>query len=135
MNGGVILIDGDAGHELGGRMRRGLIAAAGDVGDWTGLRMLAGTIVAFGGCGAYPGASMRRGTIGLFGRSAPTLLPTFRLACRTTLTMLCLVERQLREAAFAAATLARLGEPVELHHGDLLELGRGEVLISSPSGR
>jgi formylmethanofuran dehydrogenase subunit C len=132
MTGGTILVDGCAGRELGGRMRRGLIAAAGDVGDLPGLRMLAGTIVAFGRAGAHPGASMRRGTIGLFGGDPPALLPTFRRACRMALPMLNLIARLLHDEAFARSALARLAQPVDLYHGDLLELGRGEILLARP---
>ncbi len=128
MTGGTILIDGAAGDEVGVRMRRGLIAVAGAVGDWLGMRMLAGSIFVFGECGAACGAAMRRGTIGLFGHQPPALLPTFRLACRAPLPMLGLAREELRRQAFAIEMLPRLTQAVELHHGDLLELGRGEIL-------
>jgi formylmethanofuran dehydrogenase subunit C len=129
MSGGEILIDGKAGCEIGFRMRRGLIAVAGQVGEFVGLRMLAGSILVFGACGPRPGASLRRGTIGLFGAEPPTLLPTFRLACTGRLPMLGLVERRLRNESFAPDRLSALSQPVALHHGDFLELGRGEILV------
>jgi formylmethanofuran dehydrogenase subunit C len=130
MAGGTILIDGAAGQGVGFRMRRGLIAIAGNVGESLGRDMLAGTILVFGAAGVHVGAGMRRGTIGLFG-PRPTLLPTTRLACRGSLPMLALIHRELRAAAFAPPALDKLTHPVELHHGDLLQLGRGEILISA----
>jgi formylmethanofuran dehydrogenase subunit C len=129
MNGGEILVDGRAGREIGFRMRRGMIAVAGDAAEFVGLRMLAGTILVFGACGPRPGASLRRGTIGLFGAEPPMLLPTFRLACRGRLPMLGLVERRLRGESFATKCLSALSRHVALHHGDFLELGRGEILV------
>jgi formylmethanofuran dehydrogenase subunit C len=131
MTGGVILIDGKVGDHVGELMRRGTIAVAGNACDWLGTRMLAGSIFVFGRCGQPPGASMRRGTIGLFGPEPSALLPTFRLACRAPLPMLGLVRAELKREAFANDALQRLVEPVELYHGDFLELGRGEVLIAS----
>jgi formylmethanofuran dehydrogenase subunit C len=131
MTGGTIMVDGRAGQNVGERMRRGLIVVAGPVGDLLGTRMLAGTILAFDRCGVLCGAGMRRGTIGLLGPLQTTLLPTFRLACRARLPMLRLLAEELRAAAFAPELSARLLEPVDLHHGDLLELGRGEVLLAA----
>ncbi len=134
MTGGAILVDGDAGDSVAERMRRGLVAVAGNVGDRLGARMLAGTILVFGRCGALCGAGMRRGTIAVLGPEPPTLLPTFRLACRTSLPMLRLAAAELRRALFAVDRLPRLQLPVDLHHGDILDLGRGEVLVL-PSAR
>jgi formylmethanofuran dehydrogenase subunit C len=130
MTGGALLVDGSAGDDVGERMRRGTIAIAGRVGERLGARMLAGTILAFDRCGAHCGMGMRRGTIGLLGASAPTLLPTFRAGCRAPLPMLRLLAAELRVESFAKECLSRLLQPVELHHGDLLELGRGEILLA-----
>jgi formylmethanofuran dehydrogenase subunit C len=130
MTGGTILIDGSAGQGVAARMRRGIIAIAGNAGESLGRDMLAGTILVFGAVGTHVGAGMRRGTIGLFG-PVPTLLPTYRLACRGSLPMLALIKRELQAAAFAPPLLEKLTHPVELYHGDLLELGRGEILISA----
>ena len=70
--------------------------------------------------------------IGLFDPTPPALLPTYRLACRASLPMLGLVARELRRENFAVDRLAQLKEPIALYNGDLLELGRGEILI--PAG-
>jgi formylmethanofuran dehydrogenase subunit C len=129
MSGGMILIDGNAGSELGLRMRRGLIAVGGSAGPHLGRRMLAGSIFVFGSCGAYPGAAMRRGTIGLFGEARPALLPTFRAGYRSPLSVLHLLEKHLHDEGFAVPRLRNLAGAIELFHGDLLEGGRGEVLL------
>src|SRR5690606_3639003 len=78
MTGGIILVEGNAGNEIGHTMRRGTIAVRGDCGDAPGFNMLAGTILVFGECGIRPGAGMRRGTIALLGNDDVELLPTFR---------------------------------------------------------
>ena len=128
MTGGTILIGGDVGNEVGAAMRRGLLVVGGSCGDVAGFSMIAGSIFVFGGCGLRTGAGMRRGTIGLFGPEPSRLLPTFRRACRYRPTFLRLVFREL----------ARLGFPVDhglldadllLYRGDLVALGKGEVLM------
>jgi formylmethanofuran dehydrogenase subunit C len=129
MSDGTILIDGDAGSELGLRMRRGLIAVAGSAGPHLGLRMLAGSIFVFGACSEHPGAAMRRGTIGLFGSVRATLLPTFRAGYRGPLPVLHLLEKHLHDEGFAVPRLRNLAGAIELFHGDLLEGGRGEILL------
>ena len=130
MAGGMILIDGDAGDEVGAQMRRGLIAVAGSIGENLGFRMLAGTILVFGRSGANVGMGMRRGTIGVFGSPRPTLLPTFKSGYRGPLPVLRMLEAQLACESFAPEQLSRLATTVELFHGDLLQLGRGEVLLA-----
>jgi formylmethanofuran dehydrogenase subunit C len=127
MRGGEILIHGNAGHEVGSRMRRGLIAIAGSADQWVGKRMLAGTIGVTGPCGLRPGAGMRRRTIGLFGGKPAELLPTFRFACRGRLPVLAIVERQLRSRGFPLKS--SVDRDVDLFHGDFLQLGRGELLL------
>jgi formylmethanofuran dehydrogenase subunit C len=129
MTGGEILIDGDAGGEVGLRMRRGLIAVGGSVGEGLGHRMLAGSIFVFGDCQRHPGANMRRGTIGLFGQQRPQLLPTFRAGYQGPLPTLHLIEKHLHEEGFSPPRLRNLAATIELFHGDLLELGRGEILV------
>ena len=130
MNGGAILVDGNVGSELGQRMRRGLIAVGGSAGDYVGLRMLAGSIFVFGDCGQHPGFGMRRGTIGLFGTSRPTLLPSFRRGYQGPLPALHLIEKHLHTLNFNPPRLRKLAGLIELVHGDLLELGRGEILLA-----
>jgi formylmethanofuran dehydrogenase subunit C len=128
MTGGTILIEGNVGNEIGHTMRRGLIAVGGNAGDLIGFNMLAGTIIVLGEVGIRHGAGMHRGTIGLLGNEQVELLPTFRYACRMEPTALKLILNELRQHGFAAAENVG-GFPVDLYNGDLLEGGRGEVLI------
>jgi formylmethanofuran dehydrogenase subunit C len=128
MTNGVILVHGDAGNEIGHGMRRGLIAVAGHAGDLIGFNMLAGSIFVFGNSGIRPGAGMRRGTIGLLGSELPPLLPTFRRACTGRLEILRLADQVLARQNFPAPV--RMGDTIlALYHGDLLEGGRGEILL------
>jgi formylmethanofuran dehydrogenase subunit C len=130
MTGGTILIHGHAGNEIGHAMRRGLVAVGGTAGDLVGFNMLAGTILVFGTSGIRHGAGMRRGTIGLFGSPAFQPLSSFRHACRCQLDVLRLLARTLEGLRFPPAT-ALHDMTVDLFHGDLIEGGRGELLIAS----
>ena len=126
MTGGEILIDGSVGNELGHSMRRGLIAVGGDVGDIVGFSMLAGTIVVFGAAGIRHGAGMKRGSLWFLGDERPSVLPTFRLACRYRPLAMTLVLRRLQELGFAVPDSLWQCE-VELYNGDLIAGGRGEL--------
>ena len=128
MTRGTILVEGDAGNEIGAGMRRGLIAVAGRTGNLAGYNLLAGTILLLGETGIRHGAGMKRGTIALLGDRSPPLLPSFRLACRYQPEALKLIAHHLRSLGFAAP-LDRLLDPCELYNGDLLEGGRGELLL------
>ena len=128
MSGGTILIGGAAGNEIGHSMRRGLIVVGGGVGDLVGFNMLAGTILVLGECGIRHGAGMRRGTIGLLGPERPDLLLSFRRACRYRPDMLRLLFAEARRHEFHVPDEIAAAE-VELYNGDLIEGGRGEILI------
>jgi formylmethanofuran dehydrogenase subunit C len=128
MNRGTILIEGDAGNEVGHSMRRGLIAVGGAVGDFPVVNMIAGTLLVFNGCGIRPAAGMRRGTLGLLGGPPPALLPTFRAAGRCRLGFLDVLLRALRQRGFPVPE-DLLGREWLLWHGDLLTVGRGEILL------
>jgi hypothetical protein len=71
---------------------------------------------------------MRRGTIALLGPNPPQLLPSFRRGPVFHPPMLRLVFRQLRGLDFPIEA-AHDERAVTLHHGDLLSLGRGEILL------
>ena len=128
MTRGTILIEGDAGAEIGHTLRRGVIAVGGKAGQLAGYNMLAGTLLLFGGCGIRPGAGMKRGTIALLGDQQPPLLPSFRRACRFEPDALKLIAGHLKSLGFAAP-LERLLEPCDLYNGDFLAGGRGEILL------
>lgn len=129
MTGGEILISGSVGKEMGHAMRRGLIAVSGNAGDFAGLSMLAGTILVFGKAGVRYGAGMRRGTIGLLaGADSPELLPTFKFACTYRPTFLNLYLNHLRRLEFDVPAQF-LNSEYHRYSGDLLEGGRGEILV------
>lgn len=136
MTGGTILIRGNAGDELGRAMRRGLIAVAGNVGTAAGYDFLAGTILIGGSTGPRLGAGTRRGTIVLTrapSRSAatetpPQLPPTFRRAGRYQPTFLRLLARHLAQFDFPFSLDFAAAE-YETYVGDLLTVGKGEVLV------
>jgi formylmethanofuran dehydrogenase subunit C len=128
MKGGVILIGGDVGNEVGHTMRRGLIAVGGNAGDLVGFNMAAGAVFVFGEPGIRHGAGMRRGSLGFFGRNPPPMLPGFRYACRYQPVVLSAMLRQLRRYRFHVPN-DLLTASFDLYHGDLIEGGRGEVLI------
>ena len=132
MTGGVILVEGDAGDEIGHTMRRGWIGIGGAAGDMVGTGMLGGSIFIFGPCGIRPGAGMRRGTIGLLADNPPTLLPTFRYACRYRPPVLPLMFAHLCRHGFPLSEALRVAE-YDLYHGDLVEDGRGEILLPTAS--
>ncbi len=127
MRGGEILIDGDTGTELGSTMRRGLIVVRGRAGDAIGFNMLAGSIFVFGQTGIRHGAGMRRGTIALFHPTAPQLLPSFKLTGDCEPGFLSLYLRHLEQNGFAVPAEC-LQSRYRWYCGDMLELGKGEIL-------
>jgi formylmethanofuran dehydrogenase subunit C len=128
MTSGTILVEGDAGHEIGHSLRRGLIAIGGKAGDLAGYNMLAGTLLLFGEAGVRIGAGMKRGTIGLLGAKKPRLLPTFHHACRCQPDVLPLLFADLRKRGFPVAD-ELFTSSYDLYNGDLIEGGRGEILV------
>jgi formylmethanofuran dehydrogenase subunit C len=132
MTGGTILVQGRAGNEIGHSMRRGMVAVGGVAGDLAGFNMLAGTILMFNQCGIRHGAGMRRGTIGIWGSELPELLPSFRYGCRCRPQFLQLIFTELKQRGFTLTEVVT-DAAVELYHGDLIEGGRGEILLGTVS--
>ena len=128
MTGGTILVDGNAGNEIGLTMRRGLIAIGGSTGDMIGFNMIAGTVIVFGECGIRPGAGMRRGTLALFGPNPPQLLPSFRYAATYQPQSVKIMLRTIKDLGFEFDEELVQSE-FELFHGDLVSVGRGEILF------
>jgi formylmethanofuran dehydrogenase subunit C len=131
MRHGAILIDGNAGLEIGAFMRRGLIAVGGDAGDFAGAYMIAGSVLVLGRLGARPGACMRRGTI--LTLHPAEILPTFRDAGPQRFPFLAMMlegvrRRGMNVPAGAERALYRR------HVGDSIELGLGEILLPEPGG-
>ncbi len=132
MTGGTILVEGDVGNEVGLTMRRGMIAIGGRAGDVLGFNMIAGTVLVLGECGIRPGAGMRRGTLGLLGPNPPAMLPSFRHACTTRPPVLPLIFQELLSHGFAVDEELLTAE-CEVFNGDLVALGRGEILVRQRS--
>lgn len=129
MTGGEILVHGNGGNEIGHTMRRGLIAVGGSVGDAVGVGMIAGTIVVGGPPGIRHGAGMKRGSIVfLQPGSSLDILPTFRPACLYRPVFLQLYWRRLTALGFPLPPEAWTS-PYRRYCGDLLELGKGELLV------
>lgn len=128
MTGGTILVDGNAGNEIGLTMRRGLIAIGGSAGDLAGFNIIAGTVVVFGECGIRPGAGMRRGTLALLGPNPPQLLPSFRYASTGQFQTARLMLKELKQKGFRVDE-ALMNSEYDLYHGDLVSVGRGEILF------
>ena len=130
MTGGVITILGWAGDEVGLLMRRGLIICE-SCGEFAGASMIAGSIFVRGKAGNRIGAGMKRGTI-FAGGGVDELPPSFRHSCDYLPTFLALYFREL--AAPEVPTGTRWPEVVALslvrcYRGDLLNGGRGEILV------
>jgi formylmethanofuran dehydrogenase subunit C len=128
MTGGTILVHRDAGDEIGHSMRRGTIAVGGAAGDAIGYSMIAGTVMVFGKSGRRAGAGMRRGTIGLFGPHPAALLPSFRYGATYRPDVVRLMLQSLRDQEFPLDD-SLWSAPLDIYHGDLLESGRGEILL------
>jgi formylmethanofuran dehydrogenase subunit C len=126
MRGGAILVEGSAGEEVGRAMRRGLIVIGADAGGWAGAGLIAGSLFVFGSLGPRAGAGMKRGTIAVFG-DKPPLLPTFRRAALFSPIFMAIYLRQLQKWGFPVPNDYFRGA-YERYCGDLLELGKGELL-------
>lgn len=131
MTGGVILVDGNVGTEAGATMRRGLIAVGGNAGAFAGVSMIAGSILIFGQAGLRCGAGMKRGTIGLLGGAPERLLPTFQFACEYRPTFLASYFKKLQEWGLQVTGAAEPVRPFRVYRGDMVELGKGEMLIAT----
>jgi formylmethanofuran dehydrogenase subunit C len=127
MNRGSIFVGGNVGKGLGQAMRRGTIVVGGNAGDAIGWNMLAGTIVVLGNSGANTGAEMKRGTIVLAG-DHESLLPTFTQGLTQPVPMLRMLSKWMERQGFEA-DLSVLSSDFQVHHGDHLHGGRGEVFV------
>ena len=127
VNRGVIIVDGNAGSEIGAVMRRGLIVVMGDVGDFAGARMIAGSLFVFGHLGKRAGAGMKRGSIIAFGTSEE-LLPTYRFESVCQPVFLRFFIKRLQD--WEVPVTPEMGEgSFRRYSGDINSLGKGEILI------
>jgi formylmethanofuran dehydrogenase subunit C len=128
MQGGTVMIGGNAGDRAGDRMRRGMLLIEGSAGDYCASRMVAGTIAVWGSVGRFPGLAMRRGTL-LLQQQPATMLTTFNDCGEFPLAVLTLLVRSWRNVPGRFATLPDTGLRVRRFMGDLGNDGRGEILV------
>jgi formylmethanofuran dehydrogenase subunit C len=129
MRNGMILVDESIGRDAGLAMRRGVIAVGGSSGDGLARGMIAGSVLAFGEVGRLPGAGMKRGTLALFDPGPgfePS--PTFAGAGAYRFPFMAVFLKDLRDRGFPVPTDLE-ARRFERYNGDLLEGGRGEMLI------
>lgn len=127
MQGGTIIVDGNVGHEVGAYMRRGLIVIKGNAEDFLGAMMTNGTICLFGQAGIRTGAGMQKGTI-YCGRPVD-LLPTFAYDCTYAPVFLRMLFKGLKQ--LGVETTVPGDGSVRRYHGDLADVGKGEILIAA----
>jgi len=128
MQGGLVLVDGDAGDRVGDRMRRGMVLIEGNAGDYCASRMVAGTIAVWGTVGKLPGLGMRRGTL-LLQQASSALPPTFNDCGEYPLNFLTLLVRSWRTLRSKYSNLPDSGLRVRKYMGDVANGGRGEILV------
>jgi formylmethanofuran dehydrogenase subunit C len=122
MSGGMILIEGTTGLEVGMRMKKGTIAIRGRARDFVGLQMKGGTIVLMTGAEIRAGAWMTRGTI--ISLEPLQMLPTFHHACDYQPTFLRLYAKSLAAHGFTIPT-----DGYRRYTGDSSGIGKGEILV------
>lgn len=124
MQGGRLVIGGNAGPMLGERMRRGLIVVGGDAADYAGARVIAGTIILKRGVGRFAGYGMRRGSL-IFLEEPKQLLPTFGDCGVLDFDYLRVMEHGLSQTGLRI----NLGGRARRFMGDMAVLGKGEMLV------
>lgn len=131
MTGGEIFIAGSAGDLVGERMRRGTIVVLGDVGEQVGREMLAGTILLKSSPVDLPGVGMKRGTILLLDQQVAQTFPGphFDYAVRYEPVFIRVLMRHLQRA-FGWNEAAQISTVWDRYCGDMLEGGRGEILVA-----
>ena len=127
MQGGIIVVDGNVGHEVGAYMRRGLIAIKGNAADFLGAMMMNGTICLFGQAGIRTGGGMQKGTIVCL--HPIDLLPTFAYDCSYAPVFLQMLFKGLKKLGVEPP--APTNGLVRRYHGDLADVGKGEILIAA----
>ncbi|MDE2058144.1 MAG: formylmethanofuran dehydrogenase subunit C [candidate division NC10 bacterium] len=127
MQGGIIIVGGNVGHEVGAYMRRGLIVIKGNAEDFLGAMMTNGTICLFGQAGIRTGGGMQKGTIVCL--RPVDLLPTFAYDCTYAPVFLRMLFKGLTQLGVEPPVPTN--GLVRRYHGDLADVGKGEILIAA----
>lgn len=127
VNRGVIIVEGDAGREVGARARRVLIVVLGNVGDFAGANMIAGSIIVFGQLGKRAGAGNKRGSIVVF-TGLPEILPTYRYECNLHPVFLRFYLQRMQEWGLPVPLELADGD-FRRYSGDVTSVGKGEILV------
>lgn len=126
MQGGMLIVGGNVGHEAGAYMRRGLIVIKGNAADFLGTMMTNGTICLFGEAGLRAGGGMQKGTIVCL--QPIELLPTFAYDCSYAPVFLRMLFKGLKQLGVEPPVPVN---NVRRYHGDLADVGKGEILIAA----
>jgi formylmethanofuran dehydrogenase subunit C len=127
MQGGLVLVKGNAGERVGDHLRRGTILIEGNAGDYCGSRMIAGTIAVLGKTGRHLGYAMNRGTLLLW--NTPEMPATFNDCGAHTLTFLPIFFASFRNLDSRFAQTGVAFNRAQRYGGDMSASGRGEVLV------
>jgi formylmethanofuran dehydrogenase subunit C len=128
MKDGTIIVDGNAGLEVGMRMRGGLIVIRGQARDFTGLQMKGGMIVLVAGAEIRTGAWMHKGTI--ISLKPLQMMPTFNYVGDRAPSELS--EHLSRLTEFGVGLPNAADGVFRLFSGDLSVSDKGEILVWQP---
>ncbi|MFL5403551.1 MAG: hypothetical protein ACJ8BF_12110 [Gemmatimonadales bacterium] len=126
MTGGELIVHGSAGDEAGATMRRGLLVVGGSAGRRAGLGMIAGTVVLLGPAGEDAGLWSKRGSVVALGKIVPP--GTYTYACTYQPVHLLVMLMRLRARFQLPVQRKHLAGRYRRYSGDMAELGRGEIL-------
>ncbi|MDH5201416.1 MAG: formylmethanofuran dehydrogenase subunit C [Candidatus Bathyarchaeota archaeon] len=131
MTGGCIVVDGDAGVEVGSFMRRGMIIVRGGVGPFAGVHMNGGEIFVFGRAARRLGAEAKGngGFIACLGE-VESILPTYLYDTTYTPAFMKLYLRQMRDDLGIEEATNFIDAPFRRYRGDLAVGGNAEILIA-----
>ena len=127
LQGGTVIISGNAGDRVGDHMRRGMIMIEGNAGDYCGARMTAGTIAVMGETGRNIGYGMRRGTLLLW--QQPKVPATFGDCGTHTFSFLPMLFDAMSKFDSKFSDSSKHFNRVHRYGGDIAEMGRGEILV------
>jgi formylmethanofuran dehydrogenase subunit C len=131
MVGGELIVRGSAGAEAGSAMRRGLLVIGRTAGDQTGLGMIAGTVIILGAAGPDIGLWSKRGSVVALGKITPP--ETYVYACTYQPVHLRMTLERLRTRYRLPIQRKHLTGLYHRYSGDMAELGKGEILVWTPS--